>query len=117
MAGVLRHIEHAEGVLAALYLKGIDADMVTGKTASGRRNDLINRFKAGHLRCLVNVACLTTGFDALTDNVDYWVSRRRIMVMSRDQRAPRRTLPLLHQGLERTRMRRHTRRSPVEETV
>ena len=57
-------IEHAEGVLAALYLKGIDADMVTGKTASGRRNDLINRFKAGHLRCLVNVACLTTGFDA-----------------------------------------------------
>ena len=57
-------IEHAEGVLAALTIKGIDADMVTGKTASGRRNDLVNRFKTGQLRCLVNVACLTTGFDA-----------------------------------------------------
>jgi DNA repair protein RadD len=57
-------IEHAEGVLAALTMKGIDADMVTGKTASAKRNDMINRFKAGQLRCLVNVACLTTGFDA-----------------------------------------------------
>lgn len=57
-------IEHAEGVLAALTLKGIDADMVTGKTASAKRNDLVNRFKTGQLRCLVNVACLTTGFDA-----------------------------------------------------
>lgn len=57
-------IEHAQGVLCALRDRGIDADLVTGKTASGQRADLIHRFKTGRLRCLVNVACLTTGFDA-----------------------------------------------------
>ena len=57
-------IEHAQGVLCALLDRGIVADLITGKTAGGQRAATIDRFKHGELRCLVNVACLTTGFDA-----------------------------------------------------
>lgn len=57
-------IKHARMVLNAIQYAGIEADMVTGETPSRDRAQIIRNFKHGNLRCLVNVACLTTGFDA-----------------------------------------------------
>ena len=57
-------IKHAMKVLQAIQSTGMAADMVTGETPSRERAQIIREFKQGNLRCLVNVACLTTGFDA-----------------------------------------------------
>ena len=56
-------IEHAEHVRDALRLRGVTAEMVSAKTPKAERAQLISAFRAGRIRCLVNVAVLTTGFD------------------------------------------------------
>ncbi|MCE9681941.1 DEAD/DEAH box helicase [Halomonas alkalisoli] len=55
-------VAHAEEVLG--YLPADEAALITGETASQRREALIAAFKARRLKFLVNVAVLTTGFDA-----------------------------------------------------
>lgn len=57
-------VQHAENVTAALRKRGINAGMVTGNTPKAEREQTIAAFRCGELRCLVNVAVLTTGFDA-----------------------------------------------------
>jgi DNA repair protein RadD len=56
-------IEHAEHVRDALRRRGVTAEMVSSKTPKAERAALISSFRAGRIRCLVNVAVLTTGFD------------------------------------------------------
>lgn len=56
-------VRHALHVLQAIRAHGIPAAMVTGETPMADREQYIRQFKAGTLRCLVNVAVLTTGFD------------------------------------------------------
>lgn len=56
-------IEHAEHVRDALRRRGVTAEMVSAKTPKAERAQLIGAFRAGRIRCLVNVAVLTTGFD------------------------------------------------------
>lgn len=56
-------IEHAEMVAGELERHGIDVDMVSSQTPKKERAELIEAFREGRLRCLVNVAVLTTGFD------------------------------------------------------
>ena len=55
-------VAHAEEVLG--YLPAAEAALVTGETPSAERERLIAAFKARELKYLVNVAVLTTGFDA-----------------------------------------------------
>jgi len=55
-------VQHAEEVMASLP-PGLSA-IVTGKTKSGERKRIIERFKAREIKYLVNVSVLTTGFDA-----------------------------------------------------
>jgi DNA repair protein RadD len=43
---------------------GIDAELVHGETPAGERAAILNRFRSGDLRVLVNVYVLTEGFDA-----------------------------------------------------
>jgi DNA repair protein RadD len=57
-------VNHAYNIAAELSEYGIDSEVVTGKTAAAQRTEITERFKAGNLRCLVNVNCLTTGFNA-----------------------------------------------------
>ena len=57
-------VEHAYHIAAAIKEKGIECGVVTGKTKSDKRADTLARFKNQTLRCLVNVNCLTTGFNA-----------------------------------------------------
>jgi DNA repair protein RadD len=56
-------IEHANQVRNELESLGVDVDMVSAKTAKAEREEIIGHFRAGRIRCLVNVAVLTTGFD------------------------------------------------------
>ncbi|GHC15887.1 ATP-dependent helicase [Kushneria pakistanensis] len=55
-------VAHAEEIMG--YLPEGQAALVTGTTAGGERERLIEAFKARELKYLVNVAVLTTGFDA-----------------------------------------------------
>ncbi|MCL7939731.1 DEAD/DEAH box helicase [Halomonas sp. ATCH28] len=55
-------VAHAEEILG--YLPAGEAALVTGETPSAERERLICAFKARELKYLVNVAVLTTGFDA-----------------------------------------------------
>ncbi|WFM70681.1 DEAD/DEAH box helicase [Halomonas sp. CKK8] len=55
-------VAHAEEILG--YLPAGEAALVTGETPSVERERLIGAFKARELKYLVNVAVLTTGFDA-----------------------------------------------------
>jgi DNA repair protein RadD len=54
---------------------GIAAGLVLGETPAGERAAAIAAFRQGRLKCLVNVAALTTGFDV--QEVDMLVMRRR----------------------------------------
>jgi DNA repair protein RadD len=60
-AGV-QHAEHVQAALAAAT--GTEVACIFGHTPDGERDRIIARFKKGELRYLVNVAVLTTGFDA-----------------------------------------------------
>lgn len=55
-------VRHAQEILASLppHISAI----VTGETPKGERQDILRRFKLGQIKYLVNVAVLTTGFDA-----------------------------------------------------
>ncbi|MDW7745731.1 DEAD/DEAH box helicase [Halomonas sp.] len=55
-------VAHAKEILG--YLPAGEAALVTGETPSIERERLIGAFKARELKYLVNVAVLTTGFDA-----------------------------------------------------
>ena len=55
-------VAHAEEIMG--YLPGAEAALITGATPSQERTALIDAFKARELKYLVNVAVLTTGFDA-----------------------------------------------------
>lgn len=56
-------VTHCGHVVDALRLSGISAEMVTGETPDNERDSIINRYKAGEFKALVNVAVLTTGFN------------------------------------------------------
>lgn len=56
-------IDHAMHVKDALRARGVAAEMVSSKTPKAERAQLIADFRAGRIKCLVNVAVLTTGFD------------------------------------------------------
>ncbi len=57
-------IAHGELVLAEFRSKGIPVGFVTGKTPGLERGWLVDEFRRGLLRVLVNCQALTTGFDA-----------------------------------------------------
>lgn len=56
-------IKHCEDVCEAITSAGILCAMITGDTATEERNRIIESFRRGDIRCLVNVAVLTTGFN------------------------------------------------------
>ena len=56
-------VEHAQHMADELTEHGITAACITGKTPSGERDRIIERFKSGEIRALTNAQVLTTGFD------------------------------------------------------
>lgn len=65
----------AKAMTERLNAWGIPAGLVLGETPAGERAATIAAYRRGALRCLVNVAALTTGFDV--QEVDMLVMRRR----------------------------------------
>ena len=61
-AVTIAHAEHIVAEFKMHYEKSVE--LVTGKTKQSRRDELLERFKAGDLKYLVNVGVATTGFDA-----------------------------------------------------
>jgi len=57
-------VKHAEHVAETIRAAGYSAGWVTGDTPATERACILNNFKAGNLRAVVNVNVLTTGFDA-----------------------------------------------------
>jgi DNA repair protein RadD len=74
-ASGIRHAQHVARVLQEMG--GQECGLVFGETPSAERNELLERFRAGNLRYLVNVNVLTTGFDA--PNIDCVVLLRPTM--------------------------------------
>lgn len=56
-------VTHATHLCAAINALGIRAEVVSAQTPARERDRIISNFKRGTLRCLCNVAVLTTGFD------------------------------------------------------
>lgn len=56
-------VEHAEHVRKEFETHNITSAVVTGDTPKTERDRIVNQFKDGGLRCLVNVAVFTTGFN------------------------------------------------------
>jgi len=67
-------VEHANHVAAYLNANGVSCAVVSGKTPSKIRDELIKNLKSGHIRCLANVNCLTTGVDV--PNIDFLIMLR-----------------------------------------
>jgi len=59
-------IGHAELLRAGFAEHDIHAEVITGQDGQRERERKIADFKAGRMRCLINVNVLTTGFDAPT---------------------------------------------------
>jgi DNA repair protein RadD len=59
----LPFIAESELVLAGLRAAGISCATVTAKTPKKERKQMLDDFRAGRVRCVVNVGVLTTGFD------------------------------------------------------
>lgn len=55
-------VRHAKEIMESLPPH--NSEIVTGKTKKKEREAIVKRFKAGDIKYLVNVAVLTTGFDA-----------------------------------------------------
>jgi DNA repair protein RadD len=61
-------VDHAYHVCAEIKKHGVDCKVVTGDTPLDKRDQILNDFKKGKLRCICNVMVLSTGFNA--KNVD-----------------------------------------------
>lgn len=57
-------VSHAHHVAEEIRRHGIDAAVITGTTPKEERKLTLADYKAGRVRCVVNVEVLTTGFDA-----------------------------------------------------
>lgn len=57
-------VDHAKMVSEALTANGVENAIIIGDTPSTERAELIAKYKARQLKCLVSVGVLTTGFDA-----------------------------------------------------
>lgn len=55
--------EHCQHIRDEIRSRGISCEMVTAETSTVERNRIVNDYKKGDLRCLVNVGCFTTGFN------------------------------------------------------
>lgn len=59
-------IQHAIDVLSAFRESGVSAEMVTGETPASERAATLRKLEQGHIQVIVNVFCLTEGFDCPT---------------------------------------------------
>jgi DNA repair protein RadD len=66
-------VQNAQHFRDHLIERGINTAVVTGDTPKQARADLIAKFRAGELRCLVTVLALATGFDVPDVDAILWL--------------------------------------------
>lgn len=74
-------VANAEHLAALLNARGIAAAVVCGATPKREREELIARFRAGEIRCLVTVLALAIGFDAPDVDCIIWARPTRSPVL------------------------------------
>ncbi|QIE88011.1 DEAD/DEAH box helicase [Pseudomonas nitroreducens] len=74
-------VANAEQLRDLLRDRGITCEVVTGETKKPIREQLIARFRAGHIRCLVTVLALATGFDVPDVDCILWLRPTRSPVL------------------------------------
>lgn len=57
-------IDHAHDIRQAFHKRNINAEVISKDTPRRQRDSLIQQFKEQRIKCLINVAVLTTGFNA-----------------------------------------------------
>lgn len=57
-------VAHAEHIRDEVRSRGFSAEMIHGGTPASERDEIIDSFKSGDIRCLTNCDVLTTGFNA-----------------------------------------------------
>jgi DNA repair protein RadD len=83
-------VKHAEIVATKLSSMGITSATITGETDKDVRRDTIKKFREGGLRVLLNIQCLTVGFDAPATD---------LVVMLRPTKSPRLYVQMVGRGL------------------
>lgn len=83
-------VASAHTTAALLQLEGIDADAVDGSMRKSERRRVIERFKSGESRVLVNCDLLTQGFDA---------PQVRALYIARPTFSPNRYIQMVGRGL------------------
>src|SRR4029077_15240744 len=66
-------ISHALHVRDALCVRGVICEAVFGETPRDERERIIADFRAGTIKCLVNVMVLPTGFDVPQIDLRAWL--------------------------------------------
>lgn len=66
-------VANANALIAELRSHGIACALVCGETPKAEREELIEQFRAGLLRCLVTVLALATGFDVPDVDCILWL--------------------------------------------
>lgn len=67
-------IEHCQHVRDEIRARGISCEMIHGKTPTAERNSIVDRYKNGNLKCLVNVMVFVVGFN--NPSIDFLVFMR-----------------------------------------
>lgn len=83
-------VKQARLVNEMIRSAGVWSELVTGETHKSARKSMVNRFRGGKLRCLINVGVFTTGFDA--PNVD-------LIAMMRPTHSPGLHVQMLGRGM------------------
>lgn len=58
------NVEHCTHIYDYMAAHGVDARVIAGETTDAERDQAVQDFKAGKLKCLINCNVLTTGFNA-----------------------------------------------------
>ena len=83
-------VEHARTLAALLSQKGVPARAVSGDTEPGTRRDIIEKFRDGKLRVLVNYGIFREGFDA---------PKTRAIIVARPVYSPNLYFQMIGRGL------------------
>lgn len=83
-------VKQASLVNEMIRSAGVHSELVTGETRKPVRRSMVERFREGSLRCLINVGVFTTGFDA--PNVD-------LIAMMRPTHSPGLHVQMLGRGM------------------
>lgn len=86
-------VEHSQTVAALLTLEGVKARAVSGDTDRSSRRRIVEEFRAGEIKVLVNYAIFREGFDA---------PRTRAIIVARPVYSPNLYFQMIGRGLRGT---------------